>query len=87
MLIDVKIKQLKNKEKNYKIAGFGYARKFGDIRYDYRINNRCETLTIGRYRPEGINLVEARGKLAEAKKIITAGISPVIKTAGKAGGD
>ncbi|WP_281078347.1 integrase arm-type DNA-binding domain-containing protein [Klebsiella quasivariicola] len=49
------------------------------FRYDYRINNRRETLTIGRYGPEAINLVEARGKLAEAKKLITAGISPAIK--------
>ncbi|ENT5062571.1 Arm DNA-binding domain-containing protein [Salmonella enterica subsp. enterica] len=85
MLTDTKLKHLKAREKNYKIADrddlYVLVTPAGSVtfRYDYRINNRRETLTIGRYGPEGINLVEARGKLAEAKKLITAGISPAIK--------
>lgn len=85
MLTDTKLKHLKAREKNYKIADrdglYVLVTPAGSVtfRYDYRINNRRETLTIGRYGPEGINLVEARGKLAEAKKLITSGISPAIK--------
>ena len=75
MLTDTKLKHLKAREKNYKIADrdglYVLVTPAGSVtfRYDYRINNRRETLTIGRYGPEGINLVEARGKLAEAKWI------------------
>ncbi|WP_220131473.1 integrase arm-type DNA-binding domain-containing protein [Enterobacter sp. RHBSTW-00994] len=85
MLTDTKLKHLKAREKNYKIADrdglYVLVTPAGSVtfRYDYRINNRRETLTIGRYGSEGINLVEARGKLAEAKKLITARISPAIK--------
>ena len=82
---DTRLKHIKAKEKNYKIADrdglYVLVTPAGSVtfRYDYRINNRRETLTIGRYGPDGINLVEAREKLAEAKKLITAGISPAIK--------
>ncbi|OAT52612.1 integrase [Kluyvera georgiana ATCC 51603] len=65
MLTDTKLKHLKNREKNDKIAGrdglYVLVTPAGSVtfRYDYRINNRRETLTIGRYGSEGINLVEA----------------------------
>ncbi|MFU2114862.1 Arm DNA-binding domain-containing protein [[Pasteurella] aerogenes] len=46
------------------------------FRYDYRINGRRETLTIGKYGTDGINLVEARERLMIARKQVSEGISP-----------
>jgi integrase len=46
------------------------------FRYNYSINGRQETLVLGRYGPGGINLSEARERLAEAKKTLAAGKSP-----------
>lgn len=85
MLTDTKLKSLKAKEKLYKVADrdglYVSVSPAGTVsfRYDYRINNRRETLTIGRYGADGITLGEAREKLAEAKKLIGAGVSPAIK--------
>ena len=85
MLTDTKLKSLKAKEKLYKVTDreglYVSVSPSGTIsfRYDYRINNRRETLTIGRYGPEGISLAEAREKLAEAKKLVSSGLSPAIK--------
>jgi hypothetical protein len=39
------------------------------FRYNYRINGRQETLVLGCYGASGLTLVEARGKLDEAKKM------------------
>lgn len=44
------------------------------FRYNYRVNGRQETLTIGRY--PVITLAEARARLLEAKKLIEEGKSP-----------
>ena len=66
MLTDTKLKNLKSKEKLYKLSGrdglYVTVRPAGTVafRYDYRINGRRETLTIGRYGPAGIGLAEAR---------------------------
>ncbi|HGY3897637.1 TPA: integrase arm-type DNA-binding domain-containing protein [Klebsiella aerogenes] len=49
------------------------------FRYDYRINNRRETLTLGRFGVGGLSLAEAREMLSKAKKLISEGISPAIK--------
>ena len=44
--------------------------------YDYRLNGRRETLTLGRYGPDGLSLARAREKLIDAKRVISEGRSP-----------
>lgn len=46
------------------------------FRYDYRVNGRRETLTLGRYGPAGLSLARAREKLTDAKRAISEGRSP-----------
>ena len=46
------------------------------FRYDYRLNGRRETLTIGRYGPAGISLALARERLLDAKRAVAEGRSP-----------
>ena len=85
MLTDTKLKSLKPQAKLYKVSdrdGLYVAVSAGgtvSFRYDYRINGRRETLTIGKYGPDGITLAEAREKLNEAKKMVDAGESPSAK--------
>lgn len=82
MLTDTKLKALKGKEKTYKVADrdglYVTVSPKGTIsfRYDYRVNGRRETLTIGRYGADGINLAEARECLMVARKQVSEGISP-----------
>lgn len=82
MLTDSKIKSLKPKDKLYKVADrdglYVSVTPSGTItfRYDYRFNGRRETLTIGKYGANGINLAEARDKLMIARKQVSEGISP-----------
>ncbi|WP_210526354.1 tyrosine-type recombinase/integrase [Pantoea ananatis] len=82
MLTDTKIKNLKPREKAYKVADreglYVSVLPGGTIsfRYDYRFNGRRETLTIGKYGPDGISLAEAREQLNTAKKLISSGVSP-----------
>ncbi|MDD2166051.1 Arm DNA-binding domain-containing protein, partial [Glaesserella parasuis] len=82
MLTDSKIKSLKAKDKAYKVADrdglYVVVSPAGTVtfRYDYRINGRRETLTIGKYGKDGISLVEAREKLMMARKMVSDGISP-----------
>lgn len=90
MLTDTKLKNLKPREKLYKITdrdGLYVAVSLKgtvSFRYDYQINGRRETLTIGRYGPDGISLAEAREKLVEAKKLVSQGVSPAcVKSDGK----
>lgn len=40
------------------------------FRYDYRLNGRRETLTLGRYGPGGISLALARERLLDARKAV-----------------
>jgi CheY-like chemotaxis protein len=49
------------------------------FRYDYRLNGRRETLTIGRYGAAGISLALAREKLIDAKKAVALGKSPALE--------
>jgi hypothetical protein len=49
------------------------------FRYDYRINGRRETLTIGRYGFGGISLAEARERLRNARRLLGEGISPALQ--------
>ena len=82
MLTDTRLRNLKPKDKLYKINdrdGLYVAVSItGTIsfRYNYSINGRQETLTLGRYDIGGISLSEAREQLSEAKKMIAAGKSP-----------
>ncbi len=82
MLTDIALKSLKPKEKPYKVADrdgmYVSVSKTGTktFRYDYRINGRRETLTIGRYGKYGITLAAAREKLVDAKRLIDDGLSP-----------
>ena len=82
MLTDTKLKNLKPREKLYKVTDrdglYVAVQVSGSVsfRYDYRINGRRETLTIGRYGADGITLAEARDELNTAKKMVEAGQSP-----------
>ena len=46
------------------------------FRHDYRLNGRRETITLGRYGPEGLSLARAREKLIDVKRAILEGRSP-----------
>lgn len=89
MLTDTKIKSLKTKEKAYKVVDrdglYVVVSPKGTItfRYDYRINGRRETLTIGKYGADGINLAEAREKLMIARKMVSEGMSPAAEKRGQ----
>lgn len=82
MLTDAALRNLKPKDKAYKVADrdglYVYVLTSGTIsfRYNYAINGRQETLVLGRYGPDGIRLSEARELLTEAKKTLAAGRSP-----------
>ena len=82
MLTDTKLRNLKPQAKIYKVPDrdglYAAVSPAGGIsfRYNYSLNGRQETLTIGRYGSGGITLLEAREKLNEAKKLIADGRSP-----------
>ena len=82
MLTDTKLKSLKGREKAYKVADrdglYVVVSPKGTVtfRYDYRINGRRETLTIGRYGSDAMSLAEARDELMQARKLVHDGISP-----------
>lgn len=82
MLTDASIKALKPKDKLYKVADrdgmYVVVQPAGSIvfRYDYRMNGRRETLTLGRYGSTGLSLARAREKLIDAQRAILEGRSP-----------
>ncbi len=82
MLTDTKLRNLKPKDKLYKVVDrdglYVAVTSTGAIsfRYNYAINGRQETMTFGRYGVGGITLAEARERLSEAKKMVAAGKSP-----------
>lgn len=83
MLTDTKLRSIKPQETPYKLPDrdglYVYVLPSGTItfRYDYRINARRETLTIGKY---GIvTLAQAREALLDAKKLVAQGISPSLE--------
>lgn len=84
MLTDIKLKNLKPKDKLYKVTDrdglYVAVLTSGTVsfRYDYSINGRRETLTLGKYGIDGISLAEAREKLHTAKKLLKSGISPAV---------
>lgn len=82
MLTDTKLRNLKPREKLYKVNDrdglYVAVTPAGSIsfRYNYSINGRQETLTFGRYGVGGITLAEAREQLGDAKKMVASGKSP-----------
>ncbi|PUA19365.1 tyrosine-type recombinase/integrase [Glaciimonas sp. PCH181] len=85
MLTDTALRNLKLGAAPYKLADrdgmYVMVSTAGTIafRYDYRLNGRRETLTIGRYGPAGISLAMAREKLLDAKRVIGNGKSPAME--------
>jgi hypothetical protein len=54
------------------------------FRYDYRLNSRRETVTLGRYGKDGISLARARELCIDARRFVAEGISPALeKSRGK----
>lgn len=82
MLTDLKLKNLRPAERPYKVSDsdglYVAVSTAGGIsfRFNYRVNGRQETLTLGRYGVGGMTLAEARTALAEARKMLAAGESP-----------
>ncbi len=82
MLTDTAIKNLKSKDKTYKVADrdgmYAQVKPTGTIvfRFDYRLHGRRETLTLGQYGRDGITLSQARERCIEARKAVKAGHSP-----------
>ncbi|MBA1375885.1 tyrosine-type recombinase/integrase [Sphingomonas ursincola] len=82
MLTDTAIKALRSQKKLYKVSDrdgmYVVVQPSGAIvfRYDYRLNGRRETITLGRYGPDGLSLARAREKLIDAKRAISEGRSP-----------
>jgi len=85
MLTDLALRNLKPRATLYKVTDrdgmYVAISPTGSIsfRYDYRINGRRETLTIGRYGFGGISLAAAREKLLDAKRLVRDGISPALQ--------
>lgn len=85
MLTDTALRNLKPKSLTYKASDrdgmYVTVSPAGTIafRYDYRLNGRRETLTIGRYGPAGVTLAMAREKLLDAKRAIAEGRSPAME--------
>jgi integrase len=82
VLTDTALRNLKGKDKAYKVADrdgmYVNVAPSGVItfRYDYRLNGRRETLTIGRYGPSGLSLARAREKCIDARRAVAEGLSP-----------
>lgn len=98
MLTDTKLKSLKGNDKPFKVSDrdglYASVSPGGTVafRYDYRLNGRRETLTIGRYDDTrgkelprqiddldyglGLSLAEARLLLTKARRSVEAGESP-----------
>ena len=82
MLTDTALRKLKPKAAPYKVSDrdgmYLTVSKVGTVtfRYDYRLNGRRETLTLGRYGPGGVSLALARERLLDARKAVADGRSP-----------
>ena len=82
MLTDTALKNLKPKSAQNKVADrdgmYVTVSPVGTVtfRYDYRLNGRRETLTIGRYGPDGLSLARARERCLEARRAVVEGRSP-----------
>ncbi len=82
MLTETALKALKPNGSSYKISDrdgmYVTVAASGAVtfRYDYRLNGRRETLTIGRYGPSGLSLARAREKCIDARRAVSEGQSP-----------
>jgi len=82
-LTDLKIKNLKPKDKAYKIADFDglfvlvTANGSKLFRFKYRVDGKEGLLSFGKY--PAVSLSQARLKRDEARKLVAAGISPSIE--------
>jgi integrase len=82
VLTDTALRHLKPKDKMYKVADrdgmYVAVTPSGCLifRYDYRLNGRRETLTLGRYGDAGISLARAREKCLDARRAVAGGRSP-----------
>lgn len=82
MLTDTALKNLKPQDAMYKASDrdgmYVTVSPAGTVtfRYDYRLNGRRETLTIGRYGPAGLTLAKARERCLEARRAVAEGLSP-----------
>jgi integrase len=82
MLSDTSLRNLKPQARPYKVTDrdgmYVTVSPRGAItfRFDYRLNGRRETLTIGRYGPDGISLARARARCLDAKRAVAEGRSP-----------
>lgn len=85
MLTDAALRNLKPKSEIYKASErdgmYVTVSPSGTVtfRYDYRLNGRRETPTLGRYGPGGISLAMARELLLDARKAVVKGISPALE--------
>ncbi|MEM9359605.1 MAG: integrase arm-type DNA-binding domain-containing protein [Pseudomonadota bacterium] len=85
MLTDLKIQNLRAREKNYKVTDreglYVTVTPKGTkvFRYDYQIGGKRKTLTIGKYGRSGISLSQAREYCAEAKRMVAEGVSPALE--------
>ena len=82
MLTDMAPKNLKRKEKPYKVADrdgmYVVVAPSGMVtfRLDYRLNGRRETVTFGQYGPAELSLARAREMTIDARRSIMEGNSP-----------
>ncbi|MBK9520603.1 MAG: tyrosine-type recombinase/integrase [Rhodocyclaceae bacterium] len=82
MLTDTKLRNLKPQGKMYKVPDreglYVAVTPKGSVsfRYNYSLNGRQETLTLGLFGDGGITLSEARERLGDAKRLILKGVSP-----------
>ncbi|MFZ5782006.1 MAG: tyrosine-type recombinase/integrase [Pseudomonadota bacterium] len=82
MLTITALKGLKPKDRDYKVSDrdsmYAVVKPSGVIifRYDYRLNGRRETLTIGRFGADGTTLAGAREQCLEARRAVAQGKSP-----------
>ena len=73
MLTDVALKNLKPREKAYKVTDrdglYVQVSISGTLtfRLDYRLHGRRETLTLGKYGPSGLSLARAREATIDAR--------------------
>jgi len=84
MLTDVALKNLRPKDKAYKVSDrdgmYVHVSRTGSLsfRLDYRLNGRRETVVLGRYGRDGISLARAREKCLDARRAVADGQSPAI---------
>jgi len=82
VLTDTALKNLKPKRKSYKVSDrdglYALVSTAGAVtfKYDYRLNGRRESITLGRYGLAGLSLARAREKCLEARRAIADGLSP-----------